>query len=78
MQEQARQNMVLFERAFSVFAPFAKPEESQACEKPAQPKPGTANAATSAEIAELRAQLSAVQAQLERLSKSGASRGEEA
>ncbi len=72
MQEQARQNMALFERAFTMFAPFVKPEEGEA---PAQPKPhaAAANAATSAEIAELKAQLSAVQAQLERLSQPGSS-----
>lgn len=75
MQEQARQNMALFERAFTMFAPFVKPEEGEAPVKPAQPKPQApaANAATSAEIAELKAQLSAVQAQLERLSKMGSS-----
>ena len=70
MQEQARQNMALFERAFAMFAPFAKPEDNPAFDKSAQPKSDAANAATSAEIAELKAQLSAMQAQLERLSKS--------
>jgi polyhydroxyalkanoate synthesis repressor PhaR len=70
MQEQARQNMALFERAFSMFAPFAKPEEGQpGAAKPAPAKPGVAATATSAEIAELKAQLSSVQAQLERMSK---------
>jgi polyhydroxyalkanoate synthesis repressor PhaR len=78
MQEQARQNMALFERAFAIFAPLVKPEDEEAAGKPAQPKPEAANAATSGEIAELKAQLSAVQAQLERLSKSGTSRGDEA
>jgi polyhydroxyalkanoate synthesis repressor PhaR len=76
MQEQARQNMALFERAFTMFTPFGKPEEGEAPAKPAPPKPhaAPANAATSAEIAELKAQLSAVQAQLERLSsKQGSS-----
>ncbi len=65
MQEQARQNMVLFERAFAMFAPFSKLED-----KLAQPKPEAPATATSAEIAELKSQLSAMQAQLERLSKS--------
>src|SRR5262249_5476055 len=71
MQEQARQNMALFERAFAIFAPFVKGEESSSLEDtPAQPKPETPGAATSAEIAELKAQLSSMQAQIERLSKS--------
>ncbi len=73
MQEQARQNMALFERAFAMFAPFVKPEDGESHEKPAQPKPESTSAATSAEIAELKAQLTAVQAQLERLSKPDAS-----
>ena len=66
MQEQARQNMA----PFAMFAPFAKPEDNPAFDKSAQPKTEAANAATSAEIAELKAQLGAMQAQLERLSKS--------
>ncbi len=64
MQEQARQNMVLFERTLSLFAPFAKPETLG---QPSTKKDGDANA-TSAEITELKAQISAMQAQLDRLS----------
>ena len=75
MQEQARQNMALFERAFAIFAPLVKPEDEEAAGKPEQPKPDASNAATSGEIDELKAQLSAVQAQLDRLSKSGPSQG---
>ena len=72
MQEQARQNMALFERAFAMFAPLVKPEDSESPLKPVAPKPATPAPAnsTSAELAELRAQLSAVQAQLDRMSKS--------
>lgn len=78
MQEQARQNMALFERAFAMFAPFAKPEDNPPQEeKREQPKPEAPSAATSAEIAELKAQLSAVQAQLETLSKAEASKSKE-
>ncbi len=70
MQEQARQNMVLFERAFAMFAPFSKVENARPLEeKPAQPHPETPANATSAEIAELKAQLTAMQEQIERLSK---------
>jgi polyhydroxyalkanoate synthesis regulator protein len=69
MQEQARQNMAIFERAFAMFAPFSKLEPSKE-EKGAQQKPDTGNApTTSTEIAELKAQLSTMQAQLDRLSK---------
>ena len=73
MQEQARQNMVMFERAFSMFAPFSKIEPRTDLkaeeEKAAQQKPEEANPVTSPEIAELKAQLSAMQSQLDRLSK---------
>jgi polyhydroxyalkanoate synthesis repressor PhaR len=76
MQEQARQNMVIFERAFAVWAPFAKPELAQpAAEKAEAPKPEAAPAKAqastpaSAELAELKAQLSTMQAQIERLSR---------
>jgi polyhydroxyalkanoate synthesis repressor PhaR len=71
MQEQARQNMVLFERAFSMFAPFAKPEGSHsAAEKAHAPSASPAQGSTPpSELAELKAQLAAVQAQLDRLSK---------
>ncbi len=69
MQEQARQNMAIFERAFSMFTPFSKPENRPDEEKASQPKPETASAPSSTEIAELKAQLSAMQTQLDRLSK---------
>ena len=70
MQEQARQNMVMFERAFAMFAPFSKVETRTEEEKSAQEKPEPAPPSTSTEIAELKAQLSSMQAQLDRLSKS--------
>ncbi len=70
MQEQARQNMAIFERAFAMFAPFSKVETRTEDEKSAPEKPEFANPATSKEIAELKAQLSAMQEQLDRLSKS--------
>jgi polyhydroxyalkanoate synthesis repressor PhaR len=68
MQEQARQNMAIFERAFSMFAPFSKLETRPEDEK-APPQKADPVASTSSEIAELKAQLSAMQAQLDRLAK---------
>jgi polyhydroxyalkanoate synthesis repressor PhaR len=76
MQEQARQNMAIFERAFSMFTPFSKPESHQGEEKGSQQKPdGGAGSATSPEIAELKAQLAAMQEQLDRLSKASSTEG---
>jgi polyhydroxyalkanoate synthesis repressor PhaR len=69
LQEQTRQNMAIFERAFSMFAPFSKLDSRSFEEKPAvQSEP--ANAATSAEITELKAQLSAMQERLDKLTVS--------
>ena len=66
MQEQARQNMAMFERAFAMWTPpFAKIEHRMEDEKAALEKPDTA-----AEIAELKARLADMQAQIDRLSKS--------
>ncbi len=66
MQEQARQNMAIFERAFAMFTPFSKLEGE---DKTSQSKPDPVGTATSTEIAELKAQLLAMQAQLDRISK---------
>ncbi len=72
MQEQARQNMALFERAFAMFAPFSKLEDRP---EPAKTDP-MSTSTTSSEISELKSQLSAMQAQLERLSKTHEASGD--
>jgi polyhydroxyalkanoate synthesis repressor PhaR len=70
MQEQTRQNMAMFERAFAIFAPFSKLDGRPEEEKPVvQPEPASA-AATTAEITELKAQLSAMQERLDKLTVS--------
>ncbi len=68
MQEQARQNMVMFERAFAIFTPFPKVDPRAEEEKTVQDKPAALNPA--AEIAELKAQLAVMQERLDRLSQS--------
>ncbi|WP_245433948.1 polyhydroxyalkanoate synthesis repressor PhaR [Rhodomicrobium lacus] len=67
MQEQARQNMAIFERAFAMFAPFAKIESPAEGEKPQAAK--ATEAASTPELAELKTQLAAMQAQIDRLTK---------
>ncbi|MFT4078216.1 polyhydroxyalkanoate synthesis repressor PhaR [Rhodomicrobium sp.] len=67
MQEQARQNMAIFERAFAMFAPFAKIESPVEGEKPQAAK--ATEAASTPELAELKTQLAAMQAQIDRLTK---------
>jgi polyhydroxyalkanoate synthesis repressor PhaR len=80
MQEQARQNMAMFERAFTMFSPFgaagAKPQDAPAGKsnggesaqnrKPHTESPGRTD---STELAEMRRQLEAMQRQLDKLSK---------
>jgi polyhydroxyalkanoate synthesis repressor PhaR len=69
-QEQARKNLAMFEQAMAMFSPFqgiksgaSKPEESapKATEPAAESK--------SAELAELKAELKAMQAKLEKLTQ---------
>ena len=70
-QEQARKNLAMFEQAMAMFSPFGKPATGKP-EEQAKPAPGTAAAVSGVkpdEIGEFRAQLSAMQAKLEQLSR---------
>lgn len=77
MQEQARQNMAIFERAFSLFAPFSTFDPMHEAPKAPQPKQPEKNEASTGttvdELSLLKAQLSAMQEQLDRLSKTSQS-----
>jgi polyhydroxyalkanoate synthesis repressor PhaR len=69
-QEQARKNMAMFEQAMTVFAPFAAGLQSAAAKKAeeqsaARPEPQRD------ELAELKAQMAAMQAKIEKLSGNG-------
>jgi polyhydroxyalkanoate synthesis regulator protein len=62
LEDQVRRNMEMFERAFAMFAPFARREAQNAeAEKPA--------AAGGGEIDDLKRQLDDVQKRLDRLSE---------
>jgi polyhydroxyalkanoate synthesis repressor PhaR len=76
VQEQARQNLVMFEKAMGVFSPFdpSNPSAKEPAEKPnaaaaktAQKSP--ARGGDNNEIDSLKAQLSAMQEQLDKLSR---------
>jgi polyhydroxyalkanoate synthesis repressor PhaR len=74
LEEQVRRNMEMFERAFSMFAPFAR-RETQAAEppKPHEPHPSAEPQKPAAEpadeIVDLKRQLEEVQKRLNRLSE---------
>ena len=66
VQDQVRQNLQLFDRAMKMFSPFAyaRPEAEEAA--PVPPAPATAPASDEA-LAELKAQVEAMQKQIEKL-----------
>jgi polyhydroxyalkanoate synthesis repressor PhaR len=68
LEEQARRNMEMFERAFAMFAPFGKrggQAGTEAAEKPAQPASGNGGD----EIDDLKRQMEEMQKRLDRLSQ---------
>ena len=69
LEEQVRRNMDMFERAFAMFAPFAR-REAQAGEAAAEPgKP----ASKGGDIDDLKRQLEEMQKKVDRLSEKGGS-----
>jgi polyhydroxyalkanoate synthesis repressor PhaR len=73
MQEQVRKNFAAFERALNMFTPFAKGDstpqpDGQHEPEPAEAKPANAKPSDD-EIANLKAELSAMQQRLEQLSR---------
>ncbi len=70
LEDQVRRNMEMFERAFAMFAPFAR-RESQAAEaeKRAASAPTAPAAAGGGEIDDLKRQLDDVQKRLDRLTE---------
>lgn len=74
MQEQARKNLVMFEKAMGMFAPFAPPvsgdsAKPSAADRAGSPPPQPSDERQKDEIEALKAQLSAMQEKLERLSR---------
>jgi polyhydroxyalkanoate synthesis repressor PhaR len=84
-QEQARKNLAMFEQAMAMFSPFSKPAggarpggEAEGATQAARPEPArpeavkpvpVASSQRSDDISELKAQLAAMQAKLEELSR---------
>jgi polyhydroxyalkanoate synthesis repressor PhaR len=67
LEDQVRRNMEMFERAFAMFAPFAR-REAQASEAAAEPgKP----ASKTGDIDDLKRQLEEMQKKVDRLSEKG-------
>ncbi len=73
-QEQVRQNLQLFDRTMKMFSPFAytRGDTGEETAAPAAPAPAPAPAASDESLAEMKAQIEAMQKQLEKLiSKKG-------
>ena len=66
IEEQVRRNMEMFERAFAMFAPFAKRESGQATETEKPPRQLAVSGG--GDIDELKRQMEEMQRRLERLS----------
>lgn len=70
MEEQARQNMAMFEKALAMFSPFTPPGEGEGEPSEAKPdKPAAKKETESDDLAALKAQLADMQDKLEKLSK---------
>lgn len=70
-QEQARKNLAMFEQTMAMFTPFAQGKTGQKKEEPGPAKEASAQAGppSSGELDELKAQLAAMQAKIEKLSR---------
>jgi polyhydroxyalkanoate synthesis repressor PhaR len=69
LEDQVRRNMEMFERAFSMFTPFAR-REQQAPPEPGKPQTSPTEAE---EISDLKRQMEEMQKRLNRLSDKGSS-----
>jgi polyhydroxyalkanoate synthesis regulator protein len=71
-EEQIRQNMVLFDRARKMFSPFGFPQGGAAATgEPAKAGEAAPAAAEGEPLDELKKQMAAMQAQLEKLASKG-------
>jgi polyhydroxyalkanoate synthesis repressor PhaR len=69
-QEQARKNLAMFEQAMAMFSPFGTPGKTSGKPEDAAKADGGKSAKTE-EIDELKAQMAAMQAKLEKLARDG-------
>jgi polyhydroxyalkanoate synthesis repressor PhaR len=70
LEEQVRRNMEMFERAFTMFAPFAR-RETQGGEAEAEPGKAAPPAKPAGDIDDLKRQLDEMQRKVDRLSEKG-------
>lgn len=71
-QEQARRNMVMFEKAMSLWSPFnPQLKKDEAAAAPTAAEPVRSARPTRDELGELKAQLAAMQAKIEKMSNEG-------
>jgi polyhydroxyalkanoate synthesis repressor PhaR len=67
LEDQVRRNMEMFERAFTMFAPFARREAAAAAAAAEGGKPASSAPAASGEIDDLKRQLEDMQKKIDRL-----------
>ncbi len=72
-EQHIRRNMDMFEKAFTMFSPFARREEAEAASEAgsqaAEPAPAPAAAPPAGDLDELKSQLAAMQKKIESLSR---------
>jgi polyhydroxyalkanoate synthesis regulator protein len=64
VEEMSRQNMVMMERAMSLFAPFYRPPGAEAAPGPAAPAAATPAAAPEPELAAAQAEIARLKREL--------------
>lgn len=73
MQEQAKQNFAMFEKALGLFNPYTQPDDgsgaAEAQPAPASAENGSAEKSSPSELSDLKAELAAMQDKLEQISK---------
>jgi polyhydroxyalkanoate synthesis repressor PhaR len=72
LEDQVRRNMEMFERAFTMFAPFAR-RETQGGEAAAGAEPAKPPIASTGDITDLKRQLEEMQKKVDKLSEKGGS-----
>jgi polyhydroxyalkanoate synthesis repressor PhaR len=75
LEEQVRRNMEMFERAFAMFAPFARREQGGDASGTTPAEPAKPQATSSGDITDLKRQLEEMQKKVDKLAQKGPGSG---